>query len=52
MGTLTQGIVIIMGDNVAEDGDMIEVPVAVEMEETPITDMTTRDPELAAVKDN
>ena len=43
---------IIMGDNAAEDGDMIEVPVAVEMEETPITDMTTRNAELAAVKDN
>ena len=50
MRTLTQGIVIKMGDNAAEDGDMIEVPVAMETEETPITDMTTRDPEL--VKDN
>ena len=49
---LIQGIVIIMGDNMAEDRDMIEVPVAVEMEETPITGMITRNAELAAVKDN
>ena len=43
---------IIMGDNAAEDRDMIEVPVAMEMEETPIIDMTTRNTELATVKDN
>ena len=43
---------IIMGDNAAEDGDMIEVPVVVEMDETPITGMITRNAELAAVKDN
>ena len=41
-----------MGDNVAEDVDMIEVPVAIEMEVTPITGMITRSAELAAVKDN
>ena len=40
------------GDNAAEDGDMIEVLVAVENEETPITGMITRNAELAAVKDN
>ena len=43
---------IIMGDNAAEDTDMIEVPVAVEMEATPITGMITRNAELAVVKDN
>ena len=41
-----------MGDNAAEDGDKIEVPVAMEIEETPITAMITRNVELAAVKDN
>ena len=50
--TRIQGIVIIMGDNAAEDADMIEVPVAVEVEETQITGMITRSVELAAVKDN
>ena len=40
------------GEDGAEDGDMIEVPVAVEMEETPITGMITRNAELATVKDN
>ena len=43
---------IIMGDNAAEDVDMIEIPVAVEMEATQITGMITRSAELAAVKDN
>ena len=43
---------IIMGDNTAEDADMIEVPVAVEMEATPVTSMITRNAELAVVKDN
>ena len=41
-----------MGDNAAEDADMIEVPVAVEMEVTPITRIIIRSGELAAVKDN
>ena len=40
------------GDNAAEDADMIEVPVAVEMEATLITGMITRSTELATVKDN
>ena len=40
------------GDNVAEDADMIEVLVAVEMEATLITDMIIQSKELAAVKDN
>ena len=40
-----------MGDNAAEDTDMIEVPVAVEVEATPITSMITRSTELAVVKD-
>ena len=43
---------IIMGDNVAEDADMIEVPVAMEMEVTPITGMIIRIGELAAVRVN
>ena len=46
------GVLNIMGDNAAEDTDMIEVPVAVEMEATPITGMIIRSMELAAVKDN
>ena len=41
-----------MGDNEAEDADMIEVPVAVEMEATLITGMINRIGEPAAVKDN
>ena len=36
----------------AEDADMIEVPMAVEVEATPITSMITRSAELAMVKDN
>ena len=40
-----------MGDNAAEDADMIEVPVAMEVEATPITGMITRSAELAVVKD-
>ena len=43
---------IIVGDNVAEDADMIEVPMAMEMKETLITGMIIRSAELAAVKDN
>ena len=43
---------ITMGDNAAEDADMIEVPVVVEMEVTLITDMTSRIGELAAVRAN
>ena len=35
----------------AEDADMIEVPVAVEVEAIPITGMITRSAELAVVKD-
>ena len=50
--TLIQGTLIIMGDNAAEDADMIEVPVAVEIEETLITGMIIRSAEPAAVKDN
>ena len=48
--TQIQGMVIIMGDNEAEDVDMTEVPVAVEVEVTPITGMITRSEDLAVVK--
>ena len=41
-----------MGDNEAEDADMIKVPVAVEMEATLITGMIIRIGEPTAVKDN
>ena len=41
-----------MGDNTDEDADAIEVPVAVEMEETLITGMIIKIEEPAAVKDN
>ena len=41
-----------MGDNEAEDVDMIEVPVAVEMQATLTTGMSIRSAELAEVKDN
>ena len=41
-----------MGDNAAGDMDRIEVPMAVETEETPTTGMITRNAERAAVKDN
>ena len=47
---LIQVIVTVMGDNAAEDMDMIEVPVAVEMEAAQITGMITRSVELAAVQ--
>ena len=50
--TPTQGTLIIMGDNAEEDAEMIEVPVAVEMEATPITSMIIRIGEPATVKDN
>ena len=39
-----------MGDNTAEDVDMTEVPVAVEVEVTPITGMITRSAAMAEVK--
>ena len=41
-----------MGDNADEDVDTIEVPVAVETEETLITSMIIKIEELATVKDN
>ena len=41
-----------MGDNTEEDADMIEVLVAMEMEETLITGMIIKIRELAAVKDS
>ena len=41
-----------MGDNAAEDADMIEVPMAVEVEATPVTSMIIRSMEPAEVKDN
>ena len=41
-----------MGDNADEDADAIEVPVAVEMEETLITGMIIKIEVLDAVKDN
>ena len=41
-----------MGDNAAEDADMIEVPVAMEVEAALITGMITRSMELATVKHN
>ena len=47
-----QGILNIMGDNADEEADVIEVPVAVEMEETPITGMVIKIEVLDAVKDN
>ena len=50
--TQIQGTVIIMGDTTAEDADMIEVPVAVELEATPIPGMIIRSVEPAEVKDN
>ena len=43
-------MVIIVGDNAAEDADMTEVPVAMEVEVTPITGMITRSMALAMVK--
>ena len=44
--TQIQGMVIIVGDNV----DMTEVPVAMEVEVTPITGMITRSAAMAVVK--
>ena len=41
-----------MGDNADEDADVIEVPVAVEMEETLITGMKIKIEVPAAVKNN
>ena len=43
-------MVIIVGDNAAEDADMTGVPVAVEVEETPIIGMITRSTAMAEVK--
>ena len=48
--TQIQGMVIIVGDNAAEDADMTGVPVAVEVEETPIIGMITRSAAMAVVK--
>ena len=50
--TLAQGTQNIMGDNVEEDAEIIEAPLAMEMAETLITDMIIRNAELATVKDN
>ena len=47
-----QGILNIMGDNADEDTDTIEFPVAMEMEETPITGMTIKIEMPDVVKDN
>ena len=47
-----QGTQNIMGDNADEDADAIEVPVAVEMEETLITGMIIKIEVPDAVKDN
>ena len=49
---LIQGKQNIMGDNADEATEMIEVPVAVEMEGTLITSTIIKIEELAAVKDN
>ena len=49
--TLIQGKQNIMGDNVDEDADAIEVPMAMETEETLITSMIIKIEELALVKD-
>ena len=48
--TQIQGMVIIVGDNAAEDADMTEVSMAVEVEVTPITGMITRSAAMAVVK--
>ena len=47
-----QGRQIIMGDNEDEDMDMIEIHVAVEMEEIPITGMISKIEGPAVVKDS
>ena len=49
---LIQGKQNIMGDNADEDAEMIEVPVAVEMEGTLTTGTISKIEEPAAVKDN
>ena len=41
-----------MGDNADEDADAIEVPMAMEMEETPITSMTIKMGVPVVVKDS
>ena len=50
--TLVQAIQNIMGDNAAEDVEIIEAPMDVEIAEILITDMTIKNAELAAVKGN
>ena len=50
--TLAQGTQNIMGDNAAEDVEIIEAPVAMEMAETLIIDTIIWNAELAVVKDN
>ena len=50
--TLAQGILIIMGDNTEEEAEIIEVPMAVEMQVTLVTSMISKIGEPAAVKDN
>ena len=47
-----QGKQITMGDNVDEEADVTEVPVALEMEETLITGMIIKIEVLSMVKDN
>ena len=43
-------MVIIVGDNTVEDADMTGVPVAMEVEETPIIGMSTKSAAMAVVK--
>ena len=49
---LIQGKQNIMGDNADEDADMIEVPMAMEMEGTLTTGMISKIEEAVTVKDN
>ena len=48
--TQIQGMVIIVGDNAAEDADMTGVPMAMEVEETPIIGMIIRSAAMAVAK--
>ena len=48
--TQIQGMVIMVGDNAAEDVDMTEVSMVVEVEVTPITGVITRRAAMAVVK--
>ena len=50
--TLAQGILIITGDNAEEAAEIIEVPVAVEMQATRVTGMIIKIEEPATVRDN